>query len=44
MAYYEKRYNGWRAKINWYDAKGKRHAKSKQGFATNGVGTRNRAG
>lgn len=34
MAYYEKRYNGWRAKINWYDAKGKRHAKSKQGFAT----------
>ncbi|GHV98532.1 site-specific integrase [Lactobacillus nasalidis] len=34
MAFIEKKDSGWRAKISWYDANGKRHTKSKQGFET----------
>lgn len=34
MAYLQKRGNTWRAKVSWYDVRGKRRFKSKQGFLT----------
>lgn len=34
MATYFKRSNKWSAKVRWYDNEGKRHSKSKSGFAT----------
>lgn len=34
MATYAKKYGKWQARINWVDAFGKRHFKSKNGFAT----------